>query len=62
MEKKKYIKKIFLNFHLTNEFINQNILDNTLVEVDIDNYLKLIKSKGNIQYLQEEKLVVGVKV
>ena len=37
----------FSKFSLTNEFINQNILDNTLVEVDIDNYLKLIKSKGN---------------
>ena len=37
----------FSKFSLTNEFINQNILENTLVEVDIDNYLKLIKSKGN---------------
>lgn len=45
--KEEIYKKDFSKFSLTNEFINQNILDNTLVEVDIDNYLKLIKSKGN---------------
>lgn len=36
----------YSTFSLTNEFINKNIIQNTLVEIDIENYLKLIKSNG----------------